>query len=210
MTDRQIAAVVAQHLEVEGADAVCLIVGGDERLARFRHPIMCGDVPRESLMVVLVARTQGLHVALTRLASVDESATRALMEKCEIVNAQVRDATRVGSTWGEVYAALGRGYAAVGQPDAWREHFQGGPIGYGQREFELSPESQESRWWNEAIPAGCATAFNPSLAGGAKIEDTYVVGGDSLTCVTESDRWPRLAGATSGTAVLRAREKKAT
>jgi len=210
MSDREIAANVQRHLEIYGADAVCLIVGADERLRRFRHPIMCGDVPREDLMVVVVARSSGLHVALTRLASVNEKSTRELMEKCEIVNEHVRAVTQVGATWGEVYTALANGYRTVGQADAWREHFQGGPIGYGQREFELSPESRESRWWNEPIPAGCATAFNPSLTGGAKIEDTYVVDGESLRCVTQTPRWPRLDGPASGTAVLRAREKKAT
>src|ERR1700731_1098228 len=66
MTDREVAAIVVRHLETYGADAVCLIVGGDERLRRFRHPIMRGDVPRHDLMVVVVARSLGLHVALTR------------------------------------------------------------------------------------------------------------------------------------------------
>jgi antitoxin VapB len=210
MKDHELAASVVRHLEVYGADAVCLIVGGDERLRRFRHPIMCGDVPRESVMIVVVARALGLHVALTRLASVHDEVTRELMEKCEIVDEHVRAATRVGATWGEVYTALAQGYRTVGQPDAWREHFQGGPIGYGQREFELSPESQESRWWDEPIVVGCATAFNPSLAGGAKIEDTFVVGAEGLTSLTQTARWPRLKGNDSGTAVLRVREKKAT
>ena len=209
-SDYDIAAQVAGSLEREGADAVCLIVGGDERLARFRHPIMCGARARESLMVVVVARSQGLHVALTRLSSTDDRATRALMEQCEVVNESVREALHVGATWGEVYAALGRGYAAIGQPEAWREHFQGGPIGYGQREFELSPESQESPWWNEPVPVGCAVAFNPSVAGGAKIEDTYLVDGEGLTLVSDSGRWPRLDGPLSGTAVQTSREKKAT
>ena len=208
MSDREIAASVVRHLEIYGADAVCLIVGADERLAKFRHPIMRGDVPQNSLMVVVVARSLGLHVALTRVTSREAQATEGLMQRCEQVNAHVREATRVGATWGEVYSALAEGYRSVGQPDAWREHFQGGPIGYGQREFELSPESQESRWWNEPIAAGCATAFNPSLAGGAKIEDTYVVGGESLTCLTRSARWPLVAGKDSGSAVLQAREKK--
>ena len=209
MSDYEIAASVTGHLESFGADAVCLIVGGDDRLARFRHPIMRGDVPRESVMVVVVARSLGLHVALTRLASVDDVPRRELMEKCEVVSAHVRDATKVGATWGDVYGALAEGYRAVGQPDAWREHFQGGPIGYAQREFELSPESHESPWWNQAIPLGCATAFNPSLAGGAKIEDTFVVGADALTCLTSTPRWPRLSDDDSGTVVIRAREKKA-
>lgn len=209
-TDREIAAQVARHLEVYGADAVCLIVGADERLARFRHPVMRGDVAHRSVMVVVVARAFGLHVALTRLASVDEVIDATLIERCEVVNQRVAEATKVGATWGDVYTALARGYREVGQPDAWREHFQGGPIGYAQREFELSPDSSRSPWWHEVIPAGCATAFNPSLAGGAKIEDTYVVGGDSLTCLTSTPRWPRLSGDNPGADVLRLREKKAT
>ncbi len=142
---------------------------------------MRGDVPRESVMVVVVARDRWVctwHSRASRAWTM--SRRRELMEKCEVVSAHVRDATRVGATWGDVYTALAEGYRAVGQPDAWREHFQGGPIGYAQREFELSPESHESPWWNEAIPVGCATAFNPSLAGGAKIEDTFVVGADAL------------------------------
>ena len=208
MTDREVAAIVVRHLETYGADAVCLIVGGDERLRRFRHPIMSGDVPHQDLMVVVVARSLGLHVALTRLSSVHPEATRDLMEKCEIVNGRVREATHVRATWGQVYTALGEGYASVGQPEAWREHFQGGPIGYYQREFELTPQSQDSPWWNEPIPVGCATSFNPSLAGGAKIEDTFVVGGESLDCLTTNPRWPRLNGNDSGTAVLQARGKK--
>jgi len=209
-TDREIAAQVARDLEIHGADAVCLIVGADERLRRFRHPVMRGDVAHTSVMVVVVARSLGLHVALTRLASVDDEIDETLLERCEVVNERVREATRVGATWGDVYTALARGYREVGQPEAWREHFQGGPIGYAQREFELSPESSQSPWWREPIGAGSAIAFNPSLAGGAKIEDTYVVGGDSLTCLTSTPRWPRLTSDTSGADVLRLREKKAT
>lgn len=214
MNDFEIAAYVARHLETQGADAVCLIAGGDERLARFRHPIMNGSVPASSLMVVVVARSLGLHVALTRLASERDDPRREqrekLLEQCDIVNDHVREATRVGATWGQVYGALAKGYAAVGQPEAWREHFQGGPIGYAQREFELSPLSASSPWWNESIPVGCATAFNPSLAGGAKIEDTFLVGPASLTCLTSSVHSRRLEGVGSGTTVFEAREKKET
>ena len=209
-TDREIAADVARQLERHGAEAVCLIVGGDDRLRRFRHPVLRGDVLERSAMVVVVARSLGLHVALTRLASVGDEVPASLMERCETVHERVRDATKVGATWGEVYSALARGYLEVGEPEAWREHFQGGPIGYEQREFELSPLSTNSPWWREPVPAGCATSFNPSLAGGAKIEDTYLVGGDEPTPQTLTSSWPRLAGDGSGADVLRLREMRAT
>ena len=209
-TDREIAADVARQLELHGAEAVCLIVGGDERLRRFRHPVIRDDVLERSAMVVVVARSLGLHVALTRLASVGDEVRASSMEECETVHERVRDATKVGATWGDVYLALARAYDEVGHPEAWREHFQGGPIGYEQREFELSPTSTNSPWWCEPIPAGCASAFNPSLAGGAKIEDTYLVGGDAPAPLTSTPSWPRLAGDASGADVLRLREKRAT
>jgi antitoxin VapB len=209
-SDREIAADVARELELQGAEAVCLIVGGDERLRRFRHPVLRGDVLERSAMVVVVARSLGLHVALTRLASVDDEVSASSMQECETVHERVRDATKVGATWGDVYSALARAYREVGHPDAWREHFQGGPIGYGQREFELSPTSTSSPWWCEPIPAGCASAFNPSLAGGAKIEDTYLVGADAPVPLTSTPSWSRLAGDASGADVLRLREKRAT
>jgi antitoxin VapB len=203
-SDRDVAAEVTTELERHGADAVCLIVGGDERVRRFRHPMMVGEPVSSLLMVVVVARCLGLHAALTRLAtSRDDAALERRLAACADVDAAVTGATRPGATWGEAYRALGAAYAEVGEPDAWREHFQGGPIGYGQREFELSPGGADSPWWDRAIEAGTAVAWNPSLSGGAKIEDTYVVGDEGLRRVTESGRWPRVAGPTSGAAIGR-------
>ena len=64
--DREIAARVAGAVERAGADAPCLLVGGDERLRDFRHPVANGSRPRRAVMAVLVALRDGLHVALTR------------------------------------------------------------------------------------------------------------------------------------------------
>jgi Xaa-Pro dipeptidase len=201
-SDRDVAAEVTAVLERHGADAVCLIVGGDDRVRTFRHPMMVGAPVTSLLMVVVVARAFGLHAALTRLAtSGDDAALERRLATCAAVDAAVAGATRPGATWGEAYRALGAAYAEAGEPDAWREHFQGGPIGYAQREFELSPGDTSSPWWERPIEANTAVAWNPSLSGGAKIEDTYVVEVEGLRRVTESGRWPRVAGPASGAAV---------
>lgn len=201
--DVEIAANVQGELERNGADAVCLIVGGDQRVRSFRHPVMTGALVESFLMVVVVARTQGLHVALTRLASTtDDAVVHPLYLRCQELNATVLDATRAGVTWASAYTALGNGYRTLGQPDAWREHFQGGPIGYGQREFELAPSSLESEWWHEEIPVDSAVAWNPSFAGGAKVEDTYFVGTTGVECVTDSGSWPRTRGGVYGADLL--------
>jgi hypothetical protein len=154
-------------LEAEGASAVCLIVGGDERLRTLRHPLAVGDVVSDALMAVVVAKRAGLHVAATRLctrSADDEIVT--LMKTLGSINDQILEASLPGGTWGDTMIALALAYDDAGYHDAWREHFQGGPIGFEQREFELAPTQmthRSGRWrvapgrrWR-GIPA-CAVA----------------------------------------------------
>jgi hypothetical protein len=98
--------------------------------------------------------------------------------------------SRVGATYGAILGALDRAYEAVGAPEAWRGHYQGGPIGFAQREFEIAPGQHDVRWFDEPVAAGHAVAWNPSLPGGAKVEDTYLVAEDGLERVTATDGWP--------------------
>ncbi len=201
-TDRDIAARVVEVVEAAGADAVCLIVGADDRVRRYRHPLMVGAVARELVMAVIVARGLGLHAAATRLVACGEEPelTRGL-SACHQVDEAVRAASVPGATWGEAYEALGRAYAASGHDGAWRDHFQGGPIGYAQREFELCPEGPAEPWFPRRLAPATAVAWNPSLAGGAKIEDTYLVGEELRRL--GSARWPRVAGPDSGAGLRR-------
>ena len=77
------------------------------------------------------------------------------------------------------------------RPASWAGHYQGGPIGFAQREFEIAPDQTGSRWYREPIATGHAIAWNPSLPGGAKAEDTYLVTGSSqLQRVTCAPGWP--------------------
>ena len=193
-TDFDISGVISESLERHGAKAVCLIVGGDDRLRSFRHPLAIGDVVRDALMTVVVARRAGLHVAATRTA-----VTRAddeivsLMRDVVLVNDAVLGASRCGGTWGETIEALEHAYSRIGQPGAWREHWQGGPIGFEQREFELAPTQDGSPFWSLPRWRHSAVAWNPSIGGGAKIEDTYLLE-DGLELVSATPGWPLVEG----------------
>ena len=72
----------------------------------------------------------------------------------------------------------------------WRDHYQGGPIGYAQRECEIAPVQTDSPWWTSTLPEGSAVAFNPSIGGGAKDEDTYILGADGPRWITTTGEWP--------------------
>ncbi len=197
-TDFDIAARVSANLERYGAHAVCLIVGGDERLRTFRHPLAIGDVLHDAVMAVVVARRGGLHVAATRTAVV--SASDPILERTaqlDSVHAEVLHGTRPGKTWGDATEALVKGYENIGEPGAWREHFQGGPIAFEQREFELAPGHNGSPFWDLDCAADTAVAWNPSLRGGAKIEETYLVGNGQPELLTTCGGW-ELSSLTNG------------
>ncbi len=189
-TDFACAAAISATLEAEGAKAVCLIVGGDERVRELRHPLSVGAVAREVMMGVVVAKRTGLHVAATRTAirsSDDDIVT--LMRSVASIHDTVVEASLPGGTWGEAVEALAAGYVAVGRPEAWREHYQGGPIGFEQREFELAPGQHASPFWSLERRSPFAVAWNPSLRGGAKLEETYLVS-DGLELLTVTPQWP--------------------
>jgi Xaa-Pro dipeptidase len=193
-TDFEVASAISAALELEGARAVCLIVGGDDRLREFRHPLAVGDVVNDALMAVVVAKRAGLHVAATRLctrSADDEIVT--LMKSLGSINDAVLDTSLPGGTWGDTMIALALAYDDAGHHNAWREHFQGGPIGFEQREFELAPTQIDSPFWSVERRAGTAVAWNPSLRGGAKIEETYLIG-DSLELLTATPAWPLVEG----------------
>jgi Xaa-Pro dipeptidase len=190
--DLDLQARCAAVLEARGADAPVLIVGGDERVERYRHPMAIGAPVRRLAMAVVVARRAGLHAAATRFASAGplDAGYAALRERVLAIELDVLSACAPAASYGTALAALDAAYARAGAPGGWAGHYQGGPIGFGQREFEIAPCQQESRWQAEPIRAGHAIAWNPSLPGGAKAEDTYIVTADGLERVTACADWP--------------------
>lgn len=190
--DRAVQARLVAELEQRGAETVVALVSGDARVERFRHPLAAGIPIERLVMGVIVSRRDGLHVAATRIACAGrldaELARRVALTRQ--VETAVLEACHVGSTYGTATEALERSYAAVGQPLAWQEHYQGGPIGYATREFEFAPPERASRWWDCPVEVGHALAWNPSLRGGAKVEDTFLVGHEGLECITPPGDWP--------------------
>jgi len=191
-SDRSVAARIAGAVEGVGAQAPVLLVGGDDRLRSYRHPVAVGQALHRTVMAVLVAARHGQHVALTRYVSshpVDAPLADGLAASRRI-HRRALAACRPGSVIGQVVTDLAAGYADAGADGAWKQHYQGGPIGYAQREFELAPGQTRSPWWRTVLPAGSAVAWNPSLPGGAKDEDTYLVRDGEPELITTTADWP--------------------
>ena len=145
-------------------------------------------------MAVVVARRGGLHVAATRFAAAAPARPR-LRRACAAGcwPSRTPSCRRAGQARPTAPPSPRSTPAtpAAGAPGEWAGHYQGGPIGFAQREFEIAPDQAGSRWYREPIAAGHAIAWNPSLPGGGKAEDTYLVTDDGqLALVTSAPGWP--------------------
>ncbi|MGH7178393.1 MAG: M24 family metallopeptidase, partial [Tepidisphaeraceae bacterium] len=67
MRGHDIAGLLDQHVHVNGLNPVVTLVGVDEQIERFRHPIPTNQLLRRCAMLVTCAESHGLIANLTRL-----------------------------------------------------------------------------------------------------------------------------------------------
>jgi antitoxin VapB len=193
MSGRDLCAEVTFRLESCGILPFVVLVGGGDRRAGFRHPTVSDDPLERDALVVIVGVRGGLNVALTRTASVG-APDAALAERHVIAaeaEARAIEATRPGTTYGEALQAQLDTYEAHGYHDEWRNHTQGGPIGYGAREFGVAPLAAPDEYTQRAVEVGHAVAWNPTVQG-AKSEDTFLVGENGNELISNSASWPSI------------------
>lgn len=186
-TEHRIAGEVAFELRRLGIQPAVLLVGGDGRLKRFRHPVPTSQEVHDRVMVVVCGRRHGLVASVTRLAAftpLGPQEERRYLSLLEIESAALR-ATRHGRFYRDVLGALQQAYAEHNQPLAWRYHHQGGPCGYFTRDFLATPSE------DRIVTDGSAYAWNPSLPG-LKVEDTVLLARQRLEVLTVDPQWPTI------------------
>jgi Xaa-Pro aminopeptidase len=186
MTENQVAAVVGSALVAHGIRPVVLLVGADDRIARYRHPVATTRVWRARLLVACCAERDGLIVALSRMVSATpvNSDLAARTRATADVFAALLDATRTSATGAQLFQAAVSAYERAGFPGEERLHHQGGAIGYRAREWVAHPTSQD------VVRPPQAFAWNPSVTG-TKVEDTCLIDdADRIEVITTSPEWP--------------------
>ena len=166
-----------------GIRPTALLVAGEERMFKHRHPLPTPAPLRRACMVVVCAQRHGLTANLTRTRSWDHPETSSLHDEVLEVESKALEATRPGHTLAGVIAAVRRAYSTLGRPDAFEQHHQGGIAGYRSREVLATPGSTVE------LKVGMAVAWNPSLPG-AKAEDTFLLGKRGLENLTFDPDWP--------------------
>jgi antitoxin VapB len=166
-----------------------LLVAGEERQPLHRHPLPTEAPLGRHALLALTAELEGLHVSLTRIVSFGSppAEVNRLVRLSAEVDEAMLVASRPGVTLASVIDTAARAYAERGFPDEWRRHHQGGLTGYRGREVFCTPTERTT------IPSSAAVAWNPSITGGGKSEDTALVSAAAIEVVTRTPDLPELA-----------------
>lgn len=180
------AATAAAALLERGVDPLVVLVAGESRVRRHRHPLPTAEPAGALVMVVVCGRRHGLVANLTRFVSAGPlpAALADAQPRLLAVEAAYLDATRPGVPVAAVLAAGTAGYAAHDfGADEWRLHHQGGPTGFQPRDHLATAACAEP------VEPGQAFGWNPSVPG-LKVEDTVLAGDGGLEVLTVDPRWP--------------------
>lgn len=198
MTEFEIEAIMAAEITRRGIQPVVLLVAGDARNAHYRHPVPTETVFNRFAKLVCCARKWGLITALTRCVHAGQlPPTLADKQRAvALVDSVYMDATRPGKAVRTIINAGKTAYEQAGFPDEWRQHHQGGAIGYEAREYLGTSDS------NETVLNSQTFAWNPSIEGN-KSEDTILVNELGIEVITETGDWPQLTLEVHGNAYRR-------
>lgn len=187
LSEIEIARVVRDNLAAYDLFPVVTLVGADERLARFRHPVPTANAWNRTLLIAICARRHGLIASLSRIICVGEvpSDLQRRTEAAAQVNAELQAATIAGTTGSELYEVAARAYEARDFGYEINKHHQGGACGYRTRDWVAHPTSTDVVRNNQAF------AWNPSITG-TKTEETGIVTDDGFEIVTSSEGFPKI------------------
>jgi Xaa-Pro aminopeptidase len=184
----EVAGALAGRLHAVGFTTPVVLVGGDQRAPVHRHPLPTNAPLGRFALLAFSAERDGLYTSLTRIVSFGRppGAVQLAVEAAAAVDERILDALRPGRTLGEIFEVLARAYDDLGLADEWRLHHQGGLTGYAGREVFAVPGDET------VLPSTCAVAFNPSVTGGGKSEDTVLVTPEGIEVLTRTPSLPEL------------------
>ena len=185
-TEEKIACMLKCRCLENGISPDCVLVGADDRILNYRHPMPTDRKIEKSLMVVLGGEKYGLNISMTRMVyftPVPEE-VRKRYEKTAYVFACMQMMMKDEKSYREYFEDVQCLYKKAGYDGEWKMHHQGGPTGYACREYVVTPDM------DKVMHEGCAYAWNPTIQG-TKCEETTCLGKNGVETFTKTQWWPR-------------------
>jgi antitoxin VapB len=194
LSEYDLEAITAANLLRRGIMPSVYLFAVDDRIFKYKHAAARGKRLKQYGMLNLCARKWGLAISITRFVHFGElpADLAARFKSAAQVNAALLDATRVGATSAELFKVAQSAYAAEGFPGDEQLHHQGGPTGYGEREWIATPDGAQTVVNHQAF------AWNPSIRG-AKAEDTVILRDGKIEWLTSTPGLPVIEASVNGT-----------
>ena len=193
LSEYDLEAITAANLLRRGILPSVYLFAVDDRIFKYKHAAARGKRLKNYAMLNLCARKWGLAISITRFVHFDAlpEELAARFKSAAQVNAALLDATRVGATSAQLFRVAQDAYAAEGFPGEEQYHHQGGPTGYGEREWIATPDGAQTVVNHQAF------AWNPSIRGG-KAEDTVILRDGNIEWLTSTPGLPVIEAEVNG------------
>ena len=185
VTEREIGARLSYKLLMNNIRATVLMIGSDDRIFKFRHPVATNKIVDNYLLIATAVEEDGINITVSRSIYFGK-APKNLHVKQHIVN--FIDATYCsylipGRNLKELYIKGKETYSKLNLIDEWDKHTQGGVIGYTPREIEIKENV------NYILNNNNLISFNPTITG-VKTEDVVLIENNIAKQLTIDKDWP--------------------
>jgi antitoxin VapB len=192
-SENEIAQYVRDGLANYGIYSVVTLVGADQRIEHYRHPVPTNNIWNKVLLIAVCARRHGLIVSLSRVICAGEipAELQRRTEATAFVNVSLYSATVHGAKGSDLYQIAAETYRDQGFADEINKHHQGGACGYKTRDWVAHPKNSETIRMSQAF------AWNPSITG-TKVEETGIVTKNGFEVITATSGFPQITTVIDG------------
>ena len=169
----------------KGIRVPVILVGSDERVFKYRHPVATSKKVGKYILLATVAEKDGINISITRSVHFGK-APEDLNKRQEAVNyieAIYYSKSKPGEKLNNIIESGKKAYKLVSFGDEWKNHTQGGIVAYKPREV-LATESCDLE-----LSSNNLISWNPTVSG-AKAEDMILVKNNGAEQLSIDKRWP--------------------
>ena len=185
MTEHEITGGLCNALWKRGIEQILYLVSADDRAYRHRHGVPTDKKLKNHLNISVNGRYKGLITSVTRMVHFGKTDNK-LVEQYDVtaeIECRTIAATKIGSDEIEAYNVNKQAYADAGFPGMWDLHAQGGPEGYNNRYYIITPTCHGK------VPPYAGYCFNPVIDG-TKTEDGFITTPEGPLFITKPISFP--------------------
>lgn len=197
-TELEVAGKVQDAFVAKGYTLPVCLIGSDDRLLKYRHPLPKDKGIENIVMVAVCSQKYGLTISISRIKAFTNF-SKEMQDKYDAllkIDATYILNTKAGVPSKEVLQKAYEAYKEFGYEKDFHLHHQGGALGYLTRDYCTNFNTEEMVQNHQAY------SWNPTISG-VKVEDTYIIEGDEQNIVSYSGSWVYREVTVGGKTILR-------